>query len=112
MKEHTVNGAFLLATYPDPIAREIALNHHEKWSGQGYPYQIEGEMIPLAARIVSIADVYDALRMKRSYKAAMPHQKAVSIIMEGGGTQFDPNLLKYFEANAGEFDRLYEDNKD
>ncbi|HON14162.1 MAG TPA: HD domain-containing protein, partial [Treponema sp.] len=74
MKEHTKNGAFILSTYPNPMAREIALNHHERWDGTGYPFQLEGPMIPLSARIVTIADVYDALRMKRSYKEAYDHE--------------------------------------
>lgn len=66
MKEHTINGALILSSYPDPMAKEIALSHHERWDGTGYPFKLEGEMIPLSARITSIADVYDALRMERS----------------------------------------------
>jgi putative two-component system response regulator len=112
MKEHTVNGAFILSTYPNPMAREIALNHHEKWNGQGYPYKIEGDMIPLAARIVSIADVYDALRMKRSYKPPLSHETAVQKIIEGSGTQFDPSLTGIFKTVADDFNVLYEANKD
>ena len=75
MKEHTINGALILSNYPDQMAMEIARSHHEKWDGSGYPYQIDGEYIPLAARITAIADVYDALRMKRSYKDAYSHEK-------------------------------------
>jgi putative two-component system response regulator len=74
MREHTKNGAFILSTYPNPMAKEIALSHHEKWNGTGYPFQLEGEMIPLAARIVTVSDVYDALRMERSYKPALSHE--------------------------------------
>jgi putative two-component system response regulator len=112
MQEHTKNGAFILSTYPNPMAKEIALSHHEKWNGHGYPFQLEGEMIPLAARIVSIADVYDALRMERSYKPAFPHSTAVEKMMEARGTQFDPHLLDVFYSVAGEFNDLYERNRD
>jgi PAS domain S-box-containing protein len=107
MKEHTINGAYLLKTYPNAMAREIALLHHEWWNGSGYPYGLSGTMIPLSARIVAIADVYDALRMKRSYKAAMAHEKSVSIIAEGKGTHFDPALVEQFEAMAGEIEEIH-----
>jgi putative two-component system response regulator len=112
MQEHTKNGAFILSTYPNPMAKEIALSHHEKWNGHGYPFQLENEMIPLAARIVSIADVYDALRMERSYKPAFPHSTAVEKMMEARGTQFDPCLLDVFYSIAHEFNDLYEKNRD
>ncbi|MDR0453077.1 MAG: HD-GYP domain-containing protein, partial [Treponema sp.] len=112
MQEHTKNGAFILSTYPNPMAKEIALSHHEKWNGCGYPFQLEGEMIPLAARIVSISDVYDALRMERSYKPAFPHDVAVEKMLEAKGTQFDPYLLDVFSSVADEFSGLYEKNRD
>jgi putative two-component system response regulator len=112
MQEHTKNGAFILSTYPNPMAKEIALSHHEKWNGAGYPFQLEGDMIPLSARIVSIADVYDALRMKRSYKPPFTHQVTVEKVMEGKGTQFDPSLTDVFLGIAGDFNELYERNKD
>jgi putative two-component system response regulator len=112
MKEHTKNGAFILSTYPNPMAKEIALSHHEKWSGKGYPFQIEGNMIPLSARIVAIADVYDALRMKRSYKDAMPHNVAVEKIIDGKGSHFDPALVDIFLNINNKFDEIYEKNKD
>jgi putative two-component system response regulator len=112
MQEHTKNGAFILSTYPNPMAKEIALSHHEKWNGLGYPFQLEGEMIPLAARIVSIADVYDALRMERSYKPAFPHTTAVEKMMEAKATQFDPYLLDVFYSIARDFNDLYEKNRD
>jgi putative two-component system response regulator len=112
MKEHTKNGAFILSTYPNPMAKEIALSHHEKWNGRGYPFQIERDMIPLSARIVAIADVYDALRMKRSYKEAMPHSVAVEKIVDGKGAHFDPALVDIFLSIDGKFDELYESNKD
>jgi putative two-component system response regulator len=112
MQEHTKNGAFILSTYPNPMAKEIALSHHEKWNGTGYPFQLEQDMIPLAARIVSIADVYDALRMERSYKPAFTHEVTVEKMLEGKGTQFDPALFEVFYSISHEFDRLYEENKD
>lgn len=93
MREHTVNGTFILSSYPDPMAKEIALSHHEWWNGYGYPFKLEKEMIPLAARIVTIADVYDALRMKRTYKNEFTHQHAMQKIIANSGTQFDPVLI-------------------
>jgi putative two-component system response regulator len=112
MKEHTINGAFILSTYPNPMAKEIALSHHEKWNGTGYPYQFAGELIPLSARIVSIADVYDALRMKRSYKPSFSHDVAMKKILESKGTQFDPNLIDIMVTISDRFNELYEQNDD
>ena len=112
MKEHTINGAFILSGFPVPMAKEIALSHHEWWDGSGYPYKIAGDMIPLPARIVAIADVYDALRMRRTYKKGMPHEQAVNIIMECSGTHFDPNLAAIFETAADEFAHIWETHND
>jgi putative two-component system response regulator len=112
MREHTKNGAFILSTYPSPMAKEIALSHHERWDGSGYPYQLSGEMIPLAARIVTIADVYDALRMERSYKPALEHNVAVQKLVEGKESQFDPFLVEVFTSVDTDFKRIYEDNID
>ncbi|MDR3167164.1 MAG: HD domain-containing protein [Treponema sp.] len=112
MREHTKNGAFILSTYPNPMAKEIALAHHERWDGSGYPFQLVGEMIPLSARIVAIADVYDALRMERSYKPALSHEVAVAKMVEEKGTHFDPYLMNVFSIIAGDFNKIYEDNKD
>lgn len=78
------------------MAHEIALYHHERWDGLGYPFGRRGENIPLTARIVAIADVYDALVSERVYKPAFPHEQCVSMIREGAGTQFDPELVKVF----------------
>ena len=75
---------------------DIAMFHHERWDGRGYPSGLSGESIPLAARILSLVDVYDALISVRVYKAAMPHEQAVSIICEGSGTQFDEKLVEAF----------------
>ncbi len=107
MQEHTINGAYILSTYPNPIAKEIALFHHERWHGNGYPYQFAGDMIPLSARIVSIADVYDALRMKRSYKAPYSHEEAAAVLEQGTGTQFDPVLVSFFSRLKEEFAAIY-----
>ncbi|GAB1481614.1 HD-GYP domain-containing protein [Treponema sp.] len=112
MKEHTKNGAYILSTYPNPMARDIALNHHERWDGSGYPFKLEKEMIPLAARIVSIADVYDALRMKRSYKLAYEHSIAIEKIVEWKGSHFDPKLVDKFLLVSDDFASIYADNAD
>lgn len=77
-------------------AREIVTSHHEKWDGSGYPKGLKGASIPLAGRIMAIADVYDALRTKRVYKDAISHEAAVQIIVEGRGTHFDPGLVDAF----------------
>lgn len=107
MREHTINGTFILSSYPIPMAKEIALSHHEWWNGSGYPFKLEGEMIPLSARIVTIADVYDALRMKRTYKVEYSHEEAVARIIEGKGTQFDPELVDVFTRIHNDFDDIW-----
>lgn len=84
-------------------AKEIAYSHQEKWDGSGYPEGLSGEAIPLSARIMALADVYDALICRRVYKEPMPHEKAVEIIKEGSGNHFDPTLVKHFEAIQQEF---------
>ena len=112
MREHTKNGAFILSTYPNPMAKEIALSHHERWDGKGYPYQLSGEMIPLAARIVTIADVYDALRMERSYKPALEHNVAVNQIIKDRESHFDPFLVDVFSTVRDDFERIFDDNQD
>ena len=70
--------------------------HQEKWDGSGYPQGLAGEQIPLSARLMAVADVYDALISRRVYKEGMPHEKAVAIIEEGRGTHFDPDLVDAF----------------
>jgi len=107
MKEHTKNGAFLLSTYPNPMAKEIALSHHEKWDGTGYPYGLAEEMIPLSARIVALADVYDALRSKRSYKESMGHEATMAIVEKGIGSHFDPRIGKAALQLEKEFKDIY-----
>ncbi len=78
-------------------AEEICRSHHERWDGKGYPDGLAGKDIPLAARVLSVVDVYDALVNERCYKPAMPHEEAVRIIMEGKGTQFDPIVIEAFD---------------
>ena len=112
MERHTTIGAETLAAIrdrlgPDPLidmSLDIAESHHERWDGAGYPTGIGGDDIPLAARIVSISDVYDALTSARVYKPAFPHERACSIIIEGAGTQFDPRLVAAFEKVADRFE--------
>ncbi|MCE7973704.1 MAG: response regulator [Leptolyngbya sp. PLA1] len=78
------------------MAREIAATHHERWDGTGYPSGLSGESIPLSGRIMAVADVYDALTSARVYKAAMTHEVARSLIVDGSGTHFDPDLVEAF----------------
>lgn len=88
---------------------EIARSHHEKWDGTGYPDRIAGEAIPLSARIVALADVYDALTSERVYKAAMPHAEARRVIIEGSGKHFDPAVVAAFVEAEEEFARVREE---
>ncbi|MDX2132000.1 MAG: HD domain-containing phosphohydrolase [Planctomycetota bacterium] len=85
---------------------QITLSHHERWDGTGYPYRLEGEQIPLAARVVALADVYDALTSKRVYKPAMPHAKARDVIVASRGTHLDPRVVDAFDRIHAEFDRI------
>ena len=105
MKTHTSIGRdALISAAGDPAntteflryAIEIAGGHHERWDGSGYPQGLKGEAIPLSARLMALADVYDALRCVRIYKAAMPHAQAREIILEGRGRQFDPGVVDAF----------------
>jgi PAS domain S-box-containing protein len=91
------------------IGREIAYNHHEKWDGSGYPQGLRGHEIPLAARIVAVADVYDALTTKRFYKEAFTHTKAKQIIASLRGTHFDPEVVDAFVTLEARFNRIREE---
>jgi putative two-component system response regulator len=93
-------------------AKEIAYTHHEKWNGRGYPEGLEGEEIPVSGRLMAIADVYDALISERCYKKAFSHEKAVSIITEGKGSHFDPDLVDAFLEIAHEFERIAKEFQD
>ena len=115
MKTHPTIGFLTLESivksYPNNqmvgMGSDIAKSHHEKWNGSGYPEGLSGEAIPLSARIVAIADVYDALRSKRPYKTPFSHQQAVDIILEGRGVHFDPELIMLFENIHHEFDQIW-----
>jgi putative two-component system response regulator len=88
------------------VASEIAYGHHERWDGTGYPQGIAGDAIPLSARLMALADVYDALISKRVYKPAMPHVQAVEIIQAGRGSHFDPEVLDAFLGLTDRFDDI------
>ena len=88
------------------MAKEIALSHHEKWDGTGYPQGLVGAAIPVSARLMSLADVYDALISQRVYKLAMTHEQARDIILQGRGTHFDPDVVDAFLAKEGEFQAI------
>jgi putative two-component system response regulator len=111
MKKHTTYGRdALLATERKlgqdtflRYAREIAYTHQEKWDGSGYPSGLKGTEIPIAGRLMALADVYDALISKRVYKPPMPHEKAVAIIVEGKGRHFDPAMVDAFLALESTF---------
>lgn len=117
---HTLLGAEMLKDQRDnpvfDIAYDIALYHHENWDGTGYPYGIAGENIPAAARICAIADVYDALRSKRRYKAAVDHDETLRIMSDGDGRtspqHFDPNMLTIFLNNNERFARIFDELPD
>lgn len=101
MKQHSQIGYEILSKSNNSVfimAAEIALNHHEKWDGSGYPGGIAGTDIPEAARIVAIADVFDALTVKRPYKERWPVEKAMDSIESAAGTHFDPELIEHFTA--------------
>jgi len=117
MKSHTVMGAKILGNRNSPFLKmgtRIALNHHERWDGGGYPSGIKADLIPIEARIMNICDIYDALRSKRPYKPAFDHEKTMDIINHGDGrTQpehFDPQILAAFQENNREFQRIFEEH--
>ena len=94
------------------IAAEMALGHHEYWNGEGYPNHRKKDEIPIGARIMAVADVYDALVSKRPYKEPYPHEVAVEEIIKGRGTQFDPDVVDAFLAIADQLPEIYEQFKD
>ena len=94
------------------IAKEIAYCHHEKWDGSGYPQGLKGDAIPLSARLMALADVYDAVISRRVYKEEMEHDKAIDIIIQGRGTHFDPDVVDAFAEIEDEFLRISQDLAD
>ena len=99
MQTHTTIGADILSGSDNELlamAREIALSHHEKWDGSGYPRRLAGEQIPVAARIVAITDVFDALTSERPYKKPWTASDALAFMAENAARQFDPTLLEAF----------------
>ena len=117
IKRHTLMGGNALKAIESQIegksflamGREIAFNHHEKWDGSGYPRGLKGEAIPLSARIIALADVYDALTTKRFYKEAFSHEKAKNMIILLKSKHFDPRIVDAFLAVQKEFNRVREE---
>ncbi|MEG3617136.1 HD domain-containing phosphohydrolase [Magnetovibrio sp. PR-2] len=111
MKTHAQLGADALAVAENELgsnsflryAREIAVTHHEKWDGSGYPNGLKGDGIPMSGRLMAVADVYDALISKRVYKPAFSHDKAMGIIRDGKGAHFDPDIVDALDAVEAEF---------
>ncbi len=100
MRKHPAMGADILGQDSNPLlqaAYEVALTHHEKWDGSGYPGRLRGEAIPLFGRIVAVADVFDALTSQRPYKPAWTVEAALALIEEGAGTHFDPAVVQAFK---------------
>ncbi|MES2346484.1 MAG: two-component system response regulator [Pseudomonadota bacterium] len=115
MKTHTTLGRDAIAHAEQQLgmdvdflrlAKEIAYAHQEKWDGSGYPEGLAGDAIPISARLMAVADVYDALISRRVYKEGMPHEKAVQIIVDGRGTHFDPDICDAFQACLPAFQQI------
>ncbi len=114
MKGHVLIGSGILGGNSSPylqMGHDIALGHHERWEGGGYPSGIRGEATPLPARIMQLVDVYDALRSKRPYKPAYTHEKSLSVICKGDGrtapSHFDPAVLEAFVARAQDCEAIF-----
>jgi putative two-component system response regulator len=121
MQAHTTMGAETLQevarNHPSAqaflqMAIDIIRHHHERFDGKGYPDGLQGEAIPLAARIVAIGDVYDALRSRRPYKPALSHMAALQMMMEAAGQQFDPMLMRAFQQASPHFEKIFRENPD
>jgi putative two-component system response regulator len=85
------------------LSRQIVLHHHERWDGNGYPHGLQGDAIPLSARLMGLVDVYDALRSPRPYKSALSHEDCVAIIRSESGKHFDPRVVEAFLLHADTF---------
>lgn len=119
MKSHTIIGEKMLSGSSYPVlkmAASIALNHHERWDGTGYPRGLKRNEIPIEGRIVMLADQYDALRSKRPYKDSTDHESVIKIMSEGDGRtepgHFDPEIFNLFLNLASEFDDIFSANQD
>lgn len=119
VETHTLMGHVILSRVENPImarACQAALHHHESWGGDGYPAGLAGESIPIEARLVAIADVYDTLRSERCYKPAMDHDGAIRALLEGDGRtrpeNFDPNLIALLPDVAAAFATIYRSDPD
>ena len=115
MKTHTRIGADILSGSQAPMlqmARDIALSHHERWDGKGYPRGLAGKAIPECARIVAIVDVYDALMHDRVYRPALPEAEVLTIMQHGAGTHFDPLLMTFFFLHLSEIRRIAQAHPD
>ena len=108
-KRHTTFGAEILRGSTSPLfqaAEVIALTHHERWDGSGYPRGLQGEAIPMSGRICAIADVFDALTTKRNYKSEVSVDYAIDLMKDSGGTLFDPKLVQIFTDRYDELLRI------
>ncbi|MGL5664130.1 MAG: HD-GYP domain-containing protein, partial [Cetobacterium sp.] len=109
MKKHSLYGEkILLYLGFGKVAKNIALYHHEHFDGHGYPNGLKGDLIPLEAKIVTLVDVYDALRQKRCYKNSFSHEKAIEIIKSQEGKQFERIVVKAFLKNNRKFNEIFE----
>jgi putative two-component system response regulator len=115
MQKHAKIGAEMLNVVRSPVielASSIALTHHEKWDGSGYPLGLAGDDIPIEGRMTAVADVFDALSSKRPYKAAFPHKKCFQIMEDGRGKHFDPRVLDAFFRRRAEIAKVQIDCAD
>ena len=105
MKVHTIVGAEILdrVGFPYPVV-PVVRHHHERWDGRGYPDGLRGDEIPITARIMTLADCFDAVREDRKYRKAMTHDEAIAMLKEGSGSVFDPNVVKTFLDHLEEFE--------
>lgn len=111
MRQHTTIGARILDFSCSELLQTgsiIALNHHERWDGTGYPQGLSGENIPLMGRLCMVVDVFDAIRSHRPYKPAFPLERALEVLQEGKGTMFDPAIIDLFVKNIGEIVPLWD----
>jgi len=102
IKRHPVDGAEMVATLGDPELTAMVLHHHERLDGTGYPSALAGEEIPLGARIIAVADTFDAITSTRAYRAATAHQKAFAILAGEAGTQLDAGAVRALQVHYGE----------